>query len=178
MSSRGHFEIVEGGNALKHKFIVGVMGGGKADDRKMQLAYELGKQIAQKGWVLLNGGRDAGIMAASARGASENGGITIGILPDEHTGHASEYVQIPICTGMGSARNTINVLSSDIVVACPGGAGTISEIALALKHGKRVITLAFDIGSLFEKTGYAGAILAAETPNEVIELIENLKKRM
>lgn len=154
------------------------MGGGQADDQGIQLAYELGKRIAQNGWVLLNGGRAAGIMAASARGASENGGITIGILPDDHTGHASEYVQIPICTGMGSARNTINVLSSDIVIACPGGAGTISEIALALKHGKRVITLKFDVGSLFEKTGYAGAILAAETPKEVIDLIENYRKRL
>ncbi len=163
---------------MKRAFIVGVMGGGKADNLGIQLAYELGKLIAQKGWVLLNGGRDAGIMAASARGASENGGITIGILPDDHTGHASDHVQIPICTGMGSARNTINVLSSDIVIACSGGAGTISEIALALKHGKRVITLKFDVGSLFEKAGYAGAILAAETPNEVIDLIENHKKRM
>lgn len=157
---------------MKRAFIVGVMGGGNADAPTLEMAYHLGRLIAGKGWVLLNGGRDAGIMAASAEGATKNGGITVGILPDDHIGYASEYIQIPICTGMGSARNAINVLSSDIVVACPGGAGTVSEIALALKHGKEVITLSFDARSLFEKIGYKNSIFSAKIPEEVISIIE------
>ena len=114
------------------KIIIGVMGGGRAEAQTLDAAYRLGKLIAREGWVLLNGGRAAGVMEASARGASEEGGLTIGILPDDRPGRASEYIDIPILTGIGDARNYVNVLSSDVVVACPGRAGTLSEIALAL----------------------------------------------
>ena len=65
------------------KIVIGVMGGGEASRRDRDQAYRLGSFIAQQGWVLLNGGRDAGIMAASAQGASDHGGLTIGVLPDE-----------------------------------------------------------------------------------------------
>lgn len=157
---------------MKRPIIIGVMGGGSAQEADIQCAYRLGAGIAAKGWVLLNGGRDAGIMAASAQGAAENGGLTIGILPDADTRLAAKHIQIPICTGMGSARNTINVLSSDIVVACPGGAGTLSEIALALKHGKNVITLNFDPGKTFKHLQSNGTLTLAQTPEEVIRLIE------
>ena len=68
-------------------------------------------------------------MEASARGAKEHGGITVGILPDRNTELASSYIDIPIITGMGDGRNFLNVMSSDVVVALPGRAGTISEIA-------------------------------------------------
>lgn len=157
---------------MKRPLIVGVMGGARVDQPSCQTAYRLGGLIAAKGWVLLNGGRNAGIMAASARGAAENGGLTVGILPDENAAQAAEHIQLPICTGMGSARNTINVLSSDIVVACRGGAGTISEIALALKHGKHVITLDFDVNALFDPISSQGTLSAARTPEEAIEMIE------
>lgn len=153
-------------------FIIGVMGGGTATKADIEKAYELGRLIASRGWVLLNGGRNAGIMAASARGACENGGLTVGILPDADTTKAAEHIRIPICTGMGSARNAINVLSSDIVVACSGGAGTLSEIALALKNGKDVITMAFDPGSVFKTLACSGTLRTARTPEEVIRLIE------
>lgn len=153
--------------------IVGVMGGGSVQLHDAQAAYHLGRLIAQKGWVLLNGGRNAGIMAASAKGARENGGITVGILPDADASLAAKHIQIPICTGMGSARNTINVLSSDIVVACVGSAGTLSEIALALKHGKHVITLGFDTGALLAAYREEGALRSAQTPEEVVEQIEH-----
>ena len=61
------------------------MGGGSVDHETGQSAYQLGSLIAARGWILLNGGRDAGVMAASAKGARENGGVTVGILPDETT---------------------------------------------------------------------------------------------
>ena len=158
---------------MKKALIIGVMGGGRANAQDFQMAYRLGQLVASKGWVLLNGGRDAGIMAASAKGAAEHGGITVGILPDSDAGQASEFIQIPVCTGMGSARNAINVLSSDVVVACRGGAGTLSEIALALKHGKPVILLSFDDAMpLLEQMGYKNSVLLAETPEKVIGRIE------
>lgn len=112
-----------------------------------EYAYQIGAMIAREGWVLLNGGRSSGIMEASARGAKENGGITVGILPTDEVHWASAYIDIPIVTGMGAARNVMNVLSSDIIVALPGRAGTISEIALALNLGKEVILFQFQVGS-------------------------------
>jgi uncharacterized protein (TIGR00725 family) len=86
-------------------------------------------------------------MEATAKGARENGGITVGVLPTENASSASQYIDIPIITGMGLARNVINILSSDIVIALPGRAGTISEIALALSHGKQVILFRFEVGT-------------------------------
>ena len=127
---------------------MGVMGsGGDGDAALLAVARELGAAIAREGWVLLNGGRACGVMDASARGASEAGGLVVGILPDGDAHRASAHVDIPIRTGMGDARNAVNVLSSDVVIALRGGAGTLSEIALALKAQRPVIALAFDPGA-------------------------------
>jgi uncharacterized protein (TIGR00725 family) len=156
-------------------FIVGVMGGGSATAQDTEAAYRLGWSIAEQGWILLNGGRNAGIMEASAKGASDNGGITIGILPDDHPHQASAFIQIPILTGMGNARNCINVLSSHVVVACPGGAGTISEIALALKNERPVILMNFDLPHLFADYRQRGLLASVETPQEVIEKIQSMR---
>lgn len=116
--------------------------GDGASTKELQFATELGKLIANEGWALLTGGRNVGIMDAASKGARQAGGLTIGILPFEDKTGASNYIDIPICTGMGSARNNINVLSSDVVVACGSGAGTTSEIMLALKAGKPLLLLA------------------------------------
>ena len=159
---------------MKKPLIIGVMGGGEASQQERKTAYILGSLIAKQGWILLNGGKNAGIMEASAKGAMDQGGLTIGILPDDDCSMASEYIQIPILTGMGNARNCINVLSSNIIVACPGGAGTISEIALALKCGKTVILLNFDVRELFEIYVKQKLLLYAETPEQAIEKICDL----
>ena len=156
------------------KIIIGVMGGGRAEAQTLDAAYRLGKLIAREGWVLLNGGRAAGVMEASARGASEEGGLTIGILPDDRPGRASEYIDIPILTGIGDARNYVNVLSSDVVVACPGRAGTLSEIALALKNRRKVILLNFDPGPAFASYAEEGLLFQVETPEEAIAKIREL----
>lgn len=152
---------------------MGVMGGGDtASPEDRALAYRLGALIAGEGWVLLNGGRPAGIMEASAKGAKENGGLTVGILPDSSSRAASGYIDIAIVTGMGDGRNYINVLSSDIIVALPGKAGTISEIALALKRGKTVIMLNFDTGKLFDSYRDEGFLKFAGSPEEAIQIIK------
>lgn len=157
---------------MKRRLIIGVMGGGSTDVQHIENAYRLGTLIAENNWILLNGGRNVGIMEASAKGASENGGLTIGILPDNNSGNVSRHIHIPIYTDMGNARNNINVLSSDIVVACPGGAGTISEIALAFKNQKHVICMNFDIGTIFYK--YKKFIHHTNKPEKVIEIIKSL----
>ena len=158
---------------MNKPLIIGIMGGGKATLKDEKVAYRLGGMIAKEGWILLNGGRNAGIMEASAKGAFEHGGLTVGILPDDNCNRVSEYIKIPIITGMGNARNCINVLSSNIVVACPGGLGTLSEIALALKSNKTVILLNFDGEKALEL--YNKDLLHyAKTAEEVIDIIKKI----
>ena len=153
------------------------MGGGEiVNAGDYEAARCLGGLIAEEGWILLNGGRASGIMEASARGAKENGGITIGILPGDNQEWASEYIDIPILTGIGFARNFINVLTSEVVVALPGKTGTISEIALALNIGKKVISLKFDLGPLFKKYEEEKQLIYAKQPEEVINLIKRILK--
>lgn len=122
--------------------IAGVMGPGEdASESDREQAYQLGRAIAQEGWSLLTGGRNQGVMDAASRGAKEAGGLTIGVLPSADRGGMSQFVDVPIVTGIGEARNNINVLSSDVVIACGMGPGTASEVALALKGKRNVILL-------------------------------------
>jgi uncharacterized protein (TIGR00725 family) len=103
------------------------------------MAEELGKRLDEHGHVILCGGL-GGVMEAVCRGAREANGVAVGILP-ENKEDANRYVEISIGTGMGHARNDIIVRSADVVIALPGEYGTLSEIALALKMRKRVVSL-------------------------------------
>jgi len=151
------------------------MGGGEIINAgNYEDARCLGGLIAKEGWILLNGGRDSGIMEASAKGAKENNGLTIGILPGNDPAWASEYIDIPILTGIGFARNYINVLTSQVVVALPGRTGTISEIALALNIGKKVISLNFDLGPLFNKYEEEEQLIYAKEPEEAMRVIKKI----
>jgi len=155
--------------------IIGVMGGGEsAPESAIRDAYQLGKLIAVSGWGLLFCGRGAGVMDAAARGAQSRGGLTVGVLPDKDTRGASAHLDISIVTGMGSARNVINVLSSDVVIACGGGAGTLSEVALALKHARPVILLNFDLGGLLGEYRERGLLHDAATPEEAVQIARRL----
>jgi len=161
------------------RFIVGVMGGGEGASADVcREAYALGSLIAKEGWRRLNGGRPAGVMGASARGAREAGGITVGILPGKDAREASPDVDIPIPTGLGDARNYINILSSGAVIILPGGAGTLSEAALALKNGKTIITLGFPLPEVLEKYRQKGLVLKASSPEEAICLLRTLRQGM
>lgn len=153
--------------------IVGVMGGAVAADQTLAHAVELGRLIAENGWVLLNGGRNAGVMAASAKGASDAGGLVIGILPGETSQGAAPDLTVAIPTGLGDARNVVNVLASHAVIALPGGAGTVSEIALALKSGRGVVSLGFPLGVPFTSYYERGRLVDATTPAEAIELVRS-----
>jgi uncharacterized protein (TIGR00725 family) len=156
--------------------VVGVMGQGEeASAEVVKTAFELGRQIAQEGWVLLTGGRDVGVMDAATRGAKEAQGLTVGILPTADARGASEAVDIPIITGMGQARNNINVLSSKVVFACGMGAGTASEIALALKAGKKVILLCCNHESeaFFKSLGRENVFIAQQL-DEAVAIAKSL----
>ena len=154
--------------------VIGVMGGSSADDAALEDARRVGELIAEAGWVLLNGGRDAGVMAASARGAAEAEGLVIGVLPGDDWQGVAPHVDVPVLTGMGDARNAINVLSSRVVVVLPGDAGTISEVALALTSGRPVVTLGFTLGGPFATHYASGRITDAATPEEAIAAVRRL----
>ena len=159
---------------LDRRPIIGVMGGANVSDLDYQLAYELGALVAENGWMLLNGGRDAGVMRASAEGAKSRGGTTIGVLPSASKNDANPFIDIPIVTNLADARNVINVLSSDVVVACPGSAGTLSEVALALKNKRTVILLRLNVGDAFEEYRKTGTLINASTAQECVGIISQL----
>jgi uncharacterized protein (TIGR00725 family) len=152
--------------------VIGVMGSGERLDPELRKhAYRLGAAIAREGWVLLNGGRCTGIMDATAHGAAEADGVVVGVLPDGDLHGASPHLTVAIRTGMGDARNAINALSSDVVIAMQGGAGTLSEVALALKAGKRVIALGLDPGTGFEPWVATGQLERVGTVEAAIEAV-------
>jgi uncharacterized protein (TIGR00725 family) len=124
------------------KPLIGVMGpGDDAPSQVLDAARELGSLIAGKGWNLVNGGRSVGVMNAVSKGAKEQGGFVIGVLPNDDDVDVSDHLDIVIRTGMGQARNNINVLSADIVVSCGMNPGTASEVALAIRAKKHVVML-------------------------------------
>ncbi len=155
--------------------IIGVMGPGEtASPEVNNMAYDLGREIARHGWVTLTGGRSFGVMDSSMRGASDNGGLTIGILPSTDGAEVSPFAKIRILTGMGSARNYINILSSHVIVVCGMGAGTASEVALAIKASKKVILLNPDPITLdfFKKIGDY-KVLTALSVEETVKMIQD-----
>lgn len=161
---------------MMKKTIIGIMGPGSgASNADLENAYQLGRLIAEESWVLLTGGRKVGVMDAASRGAKAANGLTIGILPDNNIDAVSEAVDIPIFTDMGNARNNINVLSSDVVIACGVGAGTVSEIALAIKNNKNVILLNNNLASkAFLKSLSPEIIYIVKSPEEAIATTKNL----
>lgn len=103
-----------------NKILIGVMGPGEqATAAQMDTAFALGSSLAQQGWGVLTGGRNVGVMEAACRGAKAAGGLTVGILPSCDRAILSEAVDIAIFTDLGSARNNVNVLSSQVVVWGP-----------------------------------------------------------
>jgi len=117
---------------------VSVVGAGSADDELEKIAEKIGELLAEKGCIVINGGL-GGVMEAVSRGARRKGGIVVGILPDMSAGN--KHLSIKIKTNMGHARNIIVAQSGDVVISVGGGYGTITEIAIALKTGKKVIAV-------------------------------------
>ncbi len=122
------------------KTILGVIGGASVSEEIYQLAREVGREIARAGAVLVCGGR-SGVMEAVSRGAHETGGLVVGILPGASSQEANPYVDIPIVTNMGLARNAIIVQTAHALIAIDGSYGTLSELAFALQLGKPIVGL-------------------------------------
>lgn len=160
--------------------VIGVMGrgeGASAEDKA--LAETLGELVARERWILLTGGRDAGVMRAAVSGAKRvPESWTIGILPAA-SGEVCPGIDVAIFTGMGDARNVINVLSSDVVVICGSpGAGTASEAALAIKAGRPVLLLAAPNEAKRFFVSLSPSVLTAETALDAVQLIrEELGRR-
>lgn len=119
---------------------ISVIGAGQCGPELASLAFDLGKGIAIRGYILVCGGL-GGVMEAACKGAAEFGGTTIGIIPGTDRGEANPFVGIPVATGLGHMRNFLVVCNGDIVCALGGGYGTLSEIGLARKIGLDVIAL-------------------------------------
>ena len=133
------------------KPFIGVVGAGKCSGKTKIMAEQVGKAIADEGGVLICGGR-GGIMEAAAKGAKAQNGMTIGILPGHDKREANKYIDIPIATGIGEARNLVIIKTADAVIALPGKFGTLSEMAFCLKLGKPLISLsAWNISDDIEK---------------------------
>jgi uncharacterized protein (TIGR00725 family) len=141
---------------------VGMIGPGDGGTRECLAAYAVASILAAAGVPIVCGGR-GGVMEAVARGASESGGIAVGILPDEDLGSANRYLTVAIPTGMGEMRNALIARSSICLVAIGGGMGTLSEMALGLKWSKPVFTL-------YEDTQLPGA-RAATNVDQLIEWV-------
>jgi len=120
--------------------MVGVIGASKADSTLCAVAEEVGEELASQGAAIVCGGL-SGVMEAVCKGARKNDGITIGIIPSDRREDANPYVQIPIVTGIGMARNAIITRTADVVIAIGGQFGTLSEMGYALNMGKNVIAL-------------------------------------
>ena len=124
----------------RQKITISVIGGHDIDQKVEQLAHDIGKIIAEVGAVLVCGGLD-GAMSAASRGAKEAGGTTIGILPGLDKEDANEYIDIALPSSIGFARNAMVACSADIIVALPGSHGTSSEISYGIVYKRPIIDL-------------------------------------
>jgi len=148
----------------KPRFIA-VIGGGDCSPQEAELAEEVGRELARHGAILVCGGL-GGIMEAACKGANSQGGTTIGVLPGNNSEAANPYVQIPIVTGLGEARNVIVVKSAQAVIAIGGGHGTLTEIGHALRNGIPVIGL--NTWSLSRDGQVDNSIIQVQNPAEAV----------
>jgi uncharacterized protein (TIGR00725 family) len=157
--------------------VIGIMGGSASARSTLEAARRFGRLAAEAGWVVLTGGLPAGVMEAASEGAkSVPGSLTVGILPSGPEGPVSAAVDIAVFTGVGEARNAINVLSSDVVVACGvEGPGTASEVALARRLARPTVLLApsTEAAAFFRTIEAPGPLYEVGNPEAAMEVIEH-----
>lgn len=143
---------------------IAVIGGSVVEESTYERAVRVGRCLGDRGHTLVCGGL-TGVMEAACRGGAETGAETIGILPGEEVDAANEWVNTPVATGLGNARNVLVVLNGEAVVAIDGAAGTLSEIGHALDFGRPVAGLGTHE---IELDGFH----AVETPVEAVDYVE------
>lgn len=160
------------------KKIVGVMGPNNATESDLKNAFEIGKYLAEKGYVVLTGGVNLGVQNEALKGAKNANGLTVGILPFLDKERFSDYVDIPIISNMMSGRNYLNVLTSNLIIACGSDVGTVSEIALSLvnENKKKVVIVGAnkETNNLFKKLRETEVYIAKDY-KECFEIIEKLE---
>ena len=154
--------------------IIGVIGDSSCPPEEAKLAESVGELLAQRGATIVCGGL-GGVMEAVCRGAKSKGGLTIGILPGENSSMANPWVDIPVVTGLGEARNVTVVKSAQAVIAIGGGYGTLSEIAYALKSSIPVIGL--NTWSLSRNGQAEDSIIRVQSATEAVDKAISLVKR-
>ncbi len=142
--------------------VISVIGSSTATEEEYEVAYQVGRELAKRNIAVVCGGR-TGVMEAVCKGAKEEGGLTIGIMPSYDGHEANPYVDIRINTGMSWNRNPIVVATGDMVIAIGGHWGTLSEIAYALILGKYVVGY---------RTHEVGGIEKVKSPDEIIRKVE------
>jgi len=145
---------------------IAVIGGSKCSYEDALLAEQVGLELAKRDVTLVCGGL-SGVMEAACKGARSENGLTIGILPGDDCQDANEYVQIPIVTGLGYARNSIVVRSAQAVIAIDGEYGTLSEIAYAVQYDIPVIGI--NSWSLCKGGEFEDTIIVAENAIDAVE---------
>lgn len=142
----------------------------------VKIAYETGMEVAKSGAILVTGGLD-GVMKAASHGAKDGGGTSVGIIPQNDASFANEYCDIVIPTGMGLARDFLTALSGDGVIIIGGGSGTLSETCAAYMHKKPIVAIKTS-GGVAEK--YSNQyldhrknvlIVGVDTPKEAVKTI-------
>ncbi|MCK5708589.1 MAG: TIGR00725 family protein [Candidatus Aureabacteria bacterium] len=147
----------------KRKIVIAVIGGSKCSEEIAKEAYKAGHIIAEKGAILLNGGGN-GVMLASAQGAKDAGGMTLGITQSDNKEKVNPYIDVVIATGMGHVRNAIIIQSADGVLAVGGEYGTLSEVAFALNSKK-------PIAGVFSWNRILSEIPSFDNPKDAIDFI-------
>lgn len=152
---------------MRDRAFIAVIGGGdERDEAVLSIAHRLGGLLAAAGWGIVTGG-GSGVMEAASAGARQAGGRVVGILPGRLPGDANPFVEIPIATGLGEARNAVIATAAAAAVAVGGEYGTLSEIGHVLKLGKPVFCL---------RSPWSGVrgVVAARDPEEVVARLEEL----
>jgi uncharacterized protein (TIGR00725 family) len=144
---------------------IALIGGRRVDKSLLKEAEEVGRLLAGRKAILASGGL-GGVMEAASRGMKSAGGLTVGILPQDHKGDANAYIDVAIATGLGIGRNVIIARTADAVIAVGGEYGTLSEIAFALQLGKPVVGI-----RTWDIKGVIAAIDADDAVSKVFEAL-------
>ena len=154
--------------------IIAVIGDSSCSSEEAKLAETVGKLLAQRGIIVICGGL-GGVMEAVCRGAKYKGGLTVGILPGQDSSMANPWVDIPVVTGMGEARNVTVVKSAQAVIAIGGSYGTLSEIAYALKS--KIAVIGLNTWSLSRNGREYDSIIRVQSATEAVDKAISLAKR-
>jgi uncharacterized protein (TIGR00725 family) len=166
----------------KFKGIISIIGASEIDKETEEMSIEMGRLIVKNNYILSCGGL-TGVMEAVCKGAKEENGLTIGIVPSTDKNMANKYVDIVIPCPFSQARNIIVVLSGDACIAIAGKAGTLSEICFAWIYNKPIVALtsvegwSSKIANQKLDDRRSDMIYGAKTPQEAIEKINQLIRK-